>query len=304
MYRCTDGPMSDTEVVDVSAISFPLPELGLSVLLIAKAALPPPVSEQGHQNISGRSRDVLSSAYILATAPVYDPTELSRPDWLATVQSGRKQVQSRVCMPSLTHHHCQSKDLSTSRADPAVSYSPSVSEQGPQHLSGRSRGVLLTTIVRARTSAPLGPIPRCLTHHHCQSKGLSTSRADPAWSYSPPVSEQGPQHLSGRSRRVLLTTSVRARASAPLGPIPRCLTHHQCQGKGLSTSRADPAMSYSPPVSGQGPRHHSGRSRGVLLTTSVRARASAPLGPIPPCLTHDQCQGKGLSTSRADPAVP
>ena len=29
--------------------------------------------------------------------------ELSRPDWLATVQSGRKQVQSRVCTPSLTH---------------------------------------------------------------------------------------------------------------------------------------------------------------------------------------------------------
>ena len=29
--------------------------------------------------------------------------ELSRPDWLATVQSGRKQVQSRVCTPSLRH---------------------------------------------------------------------------------------------------------------------------------------------------------------------------------------------------------
>ena len=29
--------------------------------------------------------------------------ELSRPDWLATVQSGRKQVQSRVCTPSLTY---------------------------------------------------------------------------------------------------------------------------------------------------------------------------------------------------------
>ena len=27
--------------------------------------------------------------------------ELARPDWLATVQSGRKQVQSRVCTPSL-----------------------------------------------------------------------------------------------------------------------------------------------------------------------------------------------------------
>ena len=27
--------------------------------------------------------------------------ELSRPDWLATVQSGRKQVQSRVCTPGL-----------------------------------------------------------------------------------------------------------------------------------------------------------------------------------------------------------
>ena len=27
----------------------------------------------------------------------------SRPDWLATVQSGRKQVQSRVCTPGFTH---------------------------------------------------------------------------------------------------------------------------------------------------------------------------------------------------------
>ena len=29
--------------------------------------------------------------------------ELSRPDWLATVQSGRKQVQSRVCTPGFIH---------------------------------------------------------------------------------------------------------------------------------------------------------------------------------------------------------
>ena len=29
--------------------------------------------------------------------------ELSRPDWLATVQSGRKQVQSRVCTPSFMY---------------------------------------------------------------------------------------------------------------------------------------------------------------------------------------------------------
>ena len=29
--------------------------------------------------------------------------ELSRPDWLATVQSGRKQVQSRACTPSLSN---------------------------------------------------------------------------------------------------------------------------------------------------------------------------------------------------------
>ena len=28
--------------------------------------------------------------------------ELSRPDWLATVQSGRKQVQSQVCMPGFS----------------------------------------------------------------------------------------------------------------------------------------------------------------------------------------------------------
>ena len=27
--------------------------------------------------------------------------ELSRPDWLETVQSGRKQAQSRVCTPGL-----------------------------------------------------------------------------------------------------------------------------------------------------------------------------------------------------------
>ena len=31
--------------------------------------------------------------------------ELSRPDWLATVQSGRKQVQSRVCTPSFMYSH-------------------------------------------------------------------------------------------------------------------------------------------------------------------------------------------------------
>ena len=31
--------------------------------------------------------------------------ELSRPDWLATVQSGRKQVQSRVCTPSLSERY-------------------------------------------------------------------------------------------------------------------------------------------------------------------------------------------------------
>ena len=38
--------------------------------------------------------------------------ELSRPDWLATVQSGRKQVQSRVCTPSFmnaTNCHCSAK---------------------------------------------------------------------------------------------------------------------------------------------------------------------------------------------------
>ena len=28
----------------------------------------------------------------------------SRPGWLATVQSGRKQAQSRVCTPGFTHH--------------------------------------------------------------------------------------------------------------------------------------------------------------------------------------------------------
>ena len=29
--------------------------------------------------------------------------ELSRPDWLATVKSGRKQAQSRVCTPGFTN---------------------------------------------------------------------------------------------------------------------------------------------------------------------------------------------------------
>ena len=32
--------------------------------------------------------------------------ELSRPDWLAIVQSGRKQVQSRVCTPSFRQPLC------------------------------------------------------------------------------------------------------------------------------------------------------------------------------------------------------
>ena len=30
----------------------------------------------------------------------------SRPDWLATVQSGRKQAQSRVCAPGFTKLGC------------------------------------------------------------------------------------------------------------------------------------------------------------------------------------------------------
>ena len=39
--------------------------------------------------------------------------ELSRPDWLATVQSGRKQVQSRVCTPSFrpSSHSSESSPL-------------------------------------------------------------------------------------------------------------------------------------------------------------------------------------------------
>ena len=36
----------------------------------------------------------------------------SRPDWLATVQSGRKQVQSRVCTPGLTHIHVNNTIMS------------------------------------------------------------------------------------------------------------------------------------------------------------------------------------------------
>ena len=40
--------------------------------------------------------------------------ELSRPDWLATVQSGRKQVQSRICTPSLT---CSALILNTEKKD-------------------------------------------------------------------------------------------------------------------------------------------------------------------------------------------
>ena len=31
----------------------------------------------------------------------------SRPDWLATVQSGRNQAQSRVCTPGFTGHIVQ-----------------------------------------------------------------------------------------------------------------------------------------------------------------------------------------------------
>ena len=41
--------------------------------------------------------------------------ELSRPDWFATVQSGRKQVQSRVCTPSLTDIFGLSTGRSTAR---------------------------------------------------------------------------------------------------------------------------------------------------------------------------------------------
>ena len=49
---------------------------------------------------SGSSRDSVRGSVGAMNA------ELSRPDWLATVQSGRKQAQSRVCTPGLTHRCC------------------------------------------------------------------------------------------------------------------------------------------------------------------------------------------------------
>ena len=42
----------------------------------------------------------------------------SRPDWLATVQSGRKQVQSRVCTPGLTCHTLRLADVQGNRQAP------------------------------------------------------------------------------------------------------------------------------------------------------------------------------------------
>ena len=45
-------------------------------------------------------RDSLGLDRVVTVVGAMD-AELSRPDWLATVQSGRKQVQSRVCTPSL-----------------------------------------------------------------------------------------------------------------------------------------------------------------------------------------------------------
>ena len=57
--------------------------------------------------------------------------ELSRPDWLATVQSGRKQVQSRVCTPSLSQRMarwCDGGRIQSSRVgtltDKAVKTAP------------------------------------------------------------------------------------------------------------------------------------------------------------------------------------
>ena len=46
--------------------------------------------------------------------------ELSRPDWLATVQSGRKQVQSRVCTPSFTFQPILRENLES----PLLRYQP------------------------------------------------------------------------------------------------------------------------------------------------------------------------------------
>ena len=60
--------------------------------------------------------------------------ELSRPDWLPTVQSGRKQVQSRVCTPSFTR--CESESAAGDvSADIVTTFSPlyGCNKVGPIH---------------------------------------------------------------------------------------------------------------------------------------------------------------------------
>ena len=47
--------------------------------------------------------------------------ELSRPDWLATVQSGRKQVQSRVCTPSFSNDFVALRPFNSIRGGAQVS---------------------------------------------------------------------------------------------------------------------------------------------------------------------------------------
>ena len=50
--------------------------------------------------------------------------ELSRPDWLATVQSGRKQVQSRVCTPSLSGRKARPTDVPYAEIQRSDRYHP------------------------------------------------------------------------------------------------------------------------------------------------------------------------------------
>ena len=54
--------------------------------------------------------------------------ELSRPDWLATVQSGRKQVQSRVCTPSF---NCTNRPVSAPAAKKSATNIGEITFGGP-----------------------------------------------------------------------------------------------------------------------------------------------------------------------------
>ena len=91
--------------------------------------------------------------------------ELSRPDWLATVQSGRKQVQSRVCTPSLKWPFRLSsisfksfgKSIDLSLDNTCSSFNSSISRNARWSLSSfsvssdRVRGFSFGPIVRSKS---------------------------------------------------------------------------------------------------------------------------------------------------------